>query len=113
MRLPNPNADKPYDKITKDEHGNPRYGYRNPNTPDEEIVDLQSGKSNHTYYQPEVVLNPEGCPHVFHIIDIGKREIECGNCQFSTSFVPGVNEEYRDGNHYVKIKGHEYQLTSL
>lgn len=101
MKLPNPNDGKPYDRVVKDEDGNSLYGYRNEGTGEEEIVHIPTNVSNHRYYKPEVVLNPEGCDHIFEVIDIGKREVECKRCHLTTSFVPGVS--FQESGNSAKI----------
>lgn len=110
MRLPNPNGNKPFDKIIKDKEGNSLYGVRAENTPDEEMVYIPTGKSNHAYYKPEVVMNPEGCKHYFILTNVGRREIECSNCNYSTSFIIGVNFFERKGTPYFKQKGKTYKI---
>jgi hypothetical protein len=103
VRLPNPNQEKPYERIITDISGNPLYGIRSEHTKDEEIVDLQTGQSNQTYHSPELVLNPMGCSHIFKIIDIGRREVEC-RCGLMTSFVVGVNFEEKEGKAVIILQ---------
>ena len=90
----------------------PEYGIRNEHTSEEEIVYLPTGNSNQTYYQPEVVLNPEGCDHSFKLTNIGKREIECEKCQYSSSFVLGNNAEEANGSIVVKLRNKEYIVST-
>jgi hypothetical protein len=110
MRLPNPNEGKPYDRVITDASGNPIYGIRAEHTRDEEIVDLKSGQSNQTYYSPEIVLNPLGCSHIFKIIDIGKREVEC-RCGLMTSFIAGINFEEKNGKASIRIQQGTYPVV--
>lgn len=110
MRLPNPNENQPFDRVSKNAQGLPEWGYRHEGTPDEEIVHIPTNRSNQTYYQPQRVLYPEGCEHTFHVIDMGKREIECSRCQWATSFHPAHNYQESDGQGYVTILGHPYPI---
>ena len=105
MQLPNPNQNKPFDRVSGD------YGYRNEGTPDAEIVHIPTGKSNQTYYQPETVLDTKGCKHVFKIADIGKREIACKKCGWETTFHAGVME-VKKGKEYVILQEKPYLLIS-
>jgi len=104
-QLPNPNEGKPFDRTVGD------YGIRNEFTPDEEIVHIRTGQSNHKYWKPEKVLDPTGCKHKFFITDIGKREIECEKCNLPTSFIVGVNFFEENGKAYVILKDKKYPVT--
>ena len=110
MRLPNPPADRPFDKVIRDDKDNPLYGIRNEYTPEEEIVHVPTGRSNHVYYQPEKVLNPEGCEHEFVVTDLGKREIECTKCTYGTTFVAGVNY-FEDPDPRVVLNKKSYPIS--
>lgn len=112
MRLPNPNQNKPFDKVYNDQHGLPLYGIRNPNTTDEEVVDIRSGTSNQTYYQPDTVMNPQGCGHEFTVVNMGKREAECRNCQLPITFIPFVNFKESKGTATITIKNTSYPVIS-
>lgn len=109
MELPNPNDGKPYGRVLKDTNGEDVWGIRNEHTPNEEIVHIPTGQSNQRYWKPEVVLNPEGCQHEFFITDIGRREVECRNCHFATSFIVGVN--YSDDPPQFTLKGKKYPIS--
>lgn len=108
MKINNPYQTLPFEKVTNDKQGQQEYGFR---TVDglEEVVHIPSGKSNMNYYVPEKVLNPEGCNHVFNVINIGLREIECGGCKLTTSFHPTSLKE-SDGKIMVVINKREYEI---
>lgn len=91
MNIPNPDQDKPFNRIIKDKDNNPVYGIRNEHSANEEIVYIPTGKSNVQYHKPEMVIDPTGCNHDFVLYDQGKREIECYTCHLATSFIVGVN----------------------
>lgn len=110
MQIPNPNQDQPL-KVYKDANDNELYGVRNEGADDEEIVDMRTNRSNHTYYQPEVVFNPSNCEHEYVIIDQSKREVECVKCQDGTTGVLGVNLVERDGQVYLKHRKQEYLIS--
>lgn len=116
MRIPSPTHNLPYDKVIEetspDGTKHPLYGIRNPNTTQEEIVHLDSGNSNQSYYIPDMVLNPEGCDHDFIMTHIGKREIECSKCNYATSFILGVNASEKNGNCFVTHKGRVYKISA-
>lgn len=65
-------------------------------------------EGNTKYWQPDMVVDPSGCNHVFFITDIGKREIECENCHWGFGFHVGRNYHEEDGQGYVTIKGKNY-----
>jgi hypothetical protein len=110
MRIPNPPADKQFDRVIKDEQDNPVYGVRNEFSPEEEIVHISSNTSNHKYYTPEKVLNPEGCTHEFIVTDLGKREVECTKCNYGTTFVVGVNY-FEDPKPRLVLHKKSYPIT--
>lgn len=109
-QLPNPNQGKPYDRVIKDAQGNEIYGIRGEHTDNEEIVDVRTGRSNMAYWQPEMVLNPEGCQHHFFISDIGHREVECTRCKLATTFHPGINFREENGLPEFQFRGQWYPL---
>lgn len=106
MKLENPDASKPFDEIKLDKNGNPEYGIRG-----EEIVHIPSGRSNVSYYQPEVVMDASGCDHEFQLYDVAKREIECLKCRFATTFILGVNFEETPEGSFVTLKNKKYPVN--
>ena len=81
---------------------------------DGETVDLKTGKSDSKYWQPEKVFDPTGCIHVFQIIDVGKREIECTKtCGWVRDFHPGVNFKEENGRMFLIDKGVRYQILPI
>lgn len=109
MKLANPNQSQEFDRVTQDRNGTDLYGYRHVDG-QEEIVHIPSGESNMQYHQPEMVLNPEGCSHIFGVVDIRKREIECRGCHLMTSFHPAVNYREEAGKSYIVMNYKEYEL---
>jgi hypothetical protein len=76
-----------------------------------ETIDLRTGQSNSKYWEPEMVVNPQGCMHDFTFTSVGKREIECSNgCGFETTFHPGINYKEEGGRATVILKGVRYPL---
>lgn len=109
-KLPNPNEGKPFDRVSKGLNGEDEYGFRRTDDGVEEVVHIPSGKSNMQYWQRESVLDPSKCKgHEFRVVDMGKREIECENCPFQTSFHPRDHRE-KDGKAWVRINKKEYPL---
>lgn len=113
MQLPNPNNDKPFDRVIKDAQGNEIWGIRAEHSGDEEIVHIPTGKSNMSYWKPEMVLNPEGCEHIFYLYNVGRREIECSVCHLTTAFIPGVNYSEENGQAFVTLKGKKYPVLPV
>jgi hypothetical protein len=108
-QLPNPNSSKPFDRVAKNLSGEDEYGFRQVDG-QEEIVHIPSGRSNMTYYQREMVLNPSACPgHEFRLVDVLKREIECSRCFWSTS--AHINDfRETDGQLFVTVNKQEYPV---
>lgn len=113
MKLPNPDQDKPYDRVIKDKDNNPVYGIRNEHTTDEEIVYIPTGKSNVQYHKPEMVINPTGCIHDFVLYDQGKREVECYSCHLATSFIIGVNMKEDNSGISIKYNNRYYPVRLI
>lgn len=113
MRITNPYKDIPYERVAKDRFGNDEYGYR---TVDgvEEIVHLPTDRSNMEYHVPEVVTHYDNCEHVFRVVNMGIREVECTNvqCRLLTSFHPAVNFKEVDGKAFIILNRREYPLIS-
>ena len=109
-RLSNPNSGKPYDRVIKDLQGNEVYGIRNEHQTDEEIVHIPTGRSNQTYYQPEMVLNPEGCDHSFKVTSMATREVECSKCFYQTTFHPALNYTEENGHSFITLKDKKYPI---
>lgn len=109
MRLANPHEGKSFDRIDKDRNGEPEYGYRHVDG-SEEIVHIPTGRSNTTYYQPEKVLDPTGCDHIFQLEDMGKREVYCSTCQLPTAFIVGINVSEENGSLFIIYKGKSYPI---
>lgn len=104
MQLPNPNDNKPFERIDKDAEGQPLYGRRTVDG-QEEIVHIPTNRSNMQYHQPEVVMDASKCLHHFAITHIGKREIECLRCGLSTTFNVGVTYTEENGRKYFWLHG--------
>lgn len=109
-RLPHPNAGRSFDRVAKDQNGDPEYGFRGTGV-DEEIVHIPTGQSNQDYWQPEVYLDPTNCDHRFFVTDVGKREIECSGCRLMTSFHAGVNFFEESGSATVRIAGKHWPVV--
>lgn len=110
MRLPNPNQHKEFDEVRSDVNGNPEYGIRHDDDGTPEYVHIPTNRSNHAYFQPDVVMDPSGCSHDFRIINMGKREIECVHCRYETSFHAGRNY-FEDGTgSFVEVLGGRYPV---
>lgn len=109
MKINNPYQTLPFEKVTNDKQGQQEYGFR---TVDglEEVVHIPSGKSNMNYYVPEVVTRYGGCDHIFKIVNMGIREVECRNCHLLTSFHPAVNYREENGKAYIILNGKEHEL---
>jgi len=108
MKLDNPNSNKEFERISKDARGEDEYGYR---TVDgiEEIVHLPTGRSNMSYYQPQSVLNPVDCEHMFDETNKGEREYVCRKCQFGlTAHITQLIE--RGGTLLIKLQDGEYRV---
>lgn len=103
--IANPNANAPFERIDTDQSGEPLYGYRG-----QEIVHIPTNTSNMRYWQPEVVMSPEGCDHDLQIVDVGKRELECSMCGWSTTFHPGINYSEPDGVPTFTFRNTQYKL---
>lgn len=112
-QIPNPNQSKPFDRVIKDQNGNDLYGIRNEHTRDEEIVHIPTQRSNQQYWQPEMVLNPEGCEHAFVITNMGKREVECTKCHVETTFHAGVNYIEEDGKAFIQLHTGRFPVIPL
>lgn len=110
MKINNPNQGIPFDSVSKNKDGEDEYGYR---TIDglEEVIHIPSGKSNMNYYVPEVITRYGDCTHLFKIVNMGIREVECRNCQLITSFHPAVNFKEENGKAYIKLNGREYEIA--
>jgi hypothetical protein len=104
MQLPNPNEDKLFERIDTDQEGKPLYGRRTVDG-QEEIVHIPTNRSNMQYHQPEVVMDASKCLHRFGITHIGKREIECLRCGYSTTFNVGVTYTEENGLKYFWLHG--------
>lgn len=115
MQLPNPLKDKPFDEVLKEANPDPtkepidKWGVRHTNGGDE-IVDLTTGQSNTKYWKPEMVINPQDCNHVFHLIDVLKREIECEKCTFSTNFIVGINFIEKKDKLFIRLQNKKYPI---
>lgn len=109
MRLPNPYNDLPYERVSQNKDGQDEYGYRMVEGV-EEIIHIPSGKSNMSYHKPEKYTFFENCTHVFRVVDIRMREVECKNaqCHLLTAFHPAVNYREENGKGYIKLNGKEY-----
>lgn len=108
MKLANPNINKPFDHVYKDKELE-LYGERTVDG-EKELVNLKTGESNMQYHQPEIVTHYDNCQHNFHIIDVGKRELECSNCHYETIFNPATNYREQEGKGYIRLKSQEYQI---
>lgn len=104
MKLTNPDEGKKFDRVAGE------YGYRKEGTRDEEIVHIPTGRSNQAYYQPEMVMNPEGCDHDFVLTSIGMREVECSRCHYGITFHAGINYTEREGTSYITLHGTEFPV---
>lgn len=112
MKLANPNQSVPFDEVTKDVNGQDEYGYRKLEDGTDEIVHIPTSVSNTQYHQPEKVTHFEGCNHSFRFLSIGRREVECEMCHFTTSF--HVSDFKEEGNRgYVKVNKTEYPVLFL
>lgn len=78
---------------------------------DAEIIDLETGESDSKYWQPETVLNPEGCSHVFALVDVGKREVQCKKCTLSTTIHLGINVR-ENPSLQVNLQSHWYPVET-
>jgi len=76
-----------------------------------EIIDTRTGESNSKYWQPEKVLDPEGCDHDFVITNVGKREAECSKCKLPTNFHIGSAFREEDGKYFLTYHEAEYPLS--
>lgn len=112
-QLPNPNESRPYeryyDKQNPDGSEEHEYGVRRVDG-HEELVHLQTGRSNMTYHQPEIVHDPH-CVHEF--ILSGNRELECSRCFLTTTFHAGRNIAEEEGKTYVYLQGKKYLVIHL
>ncbi len=79
----------------------------------EEVVHIPTNRTNMQYWQPEAVLDPSNCSHQFSLVDVGKREVECSGCGYTTSFIVGVNYREESGIGYIKVKQGEYPVEYL
>lgn len=77
-----------------------------------ETIDLETGQSDSKYWQPEKVLDPTGCVHVFEITNLGKREIECQKCTLPTNFHPGINYFEENGKSFIVLKGIRFLIDT-
>lgn len=109
MRIANPNSSLPFETVTKGMQGQDEYGFRIVDGI-EEVIHIPSGKSNMNYYIPEVVTRYGDCTHVFKVVNMGLREVECQNCNLLTSFHPAVNYREENGNAYIILNHKEYEL---
>lgn len=109
MKIDNPYHSVPFENVSKDKQGQEEYGYR---TIDglEEVIHIPSGRSNMNYYKPEIITRYGDCQHVFRIVNMGIREVECRNCQLLTSFHPAVNYIEREGKSYIRLNGKEFEI---
>lgn len=107
MKISNP--DTPFERIEKDANGNDEYGFRN-TFGQEEIVNLKTGKSNMSFYQPEKVFTTAGCSHDFKIDDISKREFICSKCNWGVTVHINDIEETPDGM-FIKIKEGKFKVS--
>lgn len=108
-QIPNPNQDKPFDRVIKDRGGQAVFGIRAEHTPDEEIVNMQTGESNQKFWQPDPVISPDGCEHAFFLVD--PREIECQWCHWIIGFhAKDVVED--NGKTEVIYRGKPYEIKT-
>jgi hypothetical protein len=130
-QLPSPYANRPFTKVEghlgyhytdshteivpalgQDEYGRTIETSQTVEIPhDPEVVNIHNGVSNSQYWQPELVLNPEGCQHQFVVTDIGLRELECLHCHIATSFHAGRNVVEEQGQAYVVFHNKRYPIT--
>lgn len=106
MRISNPQGKTI--KVTKDSMGQDEYEFRE-TFGQEEIVDLKTGKSNMSFYQPEKVFTTAGCNHDFRIEDMTKREFVCRKCTWGVTVgIQDINEV--DGDIWIKIKEGKFKV---
>lgn len=110
MQVSNPNNNKDFENVYKNAGGSPEWGVRHSDDGVKEWVHIPSGKSNHTYIQPDVVMDPTGCVHVFEVENIGKREVYCPMCGFATTFHAGINYFEENGESHIVIREKRYKL---
>jgi hypothetical protein len=111
MKLANPNANLPFNRIDKDAQGNETYGYRTVDDGTEEIVHIPTGESNMNYYTPDKVTNYENCKHKFRIVRMGTREVECQYCRLITNFHPAVNFKEENGKAYILLNYQPFEIV--
>lgn len=63
------------------------------------------------YWQPELVMGGE-CSHVFRVVNMGLREVECTNplCRLLTAFHPAVNFREQGGKASIILNYKEYPV---